>query len=291
MQYKNIPVVLVVAGKKIDYIPFIVKNLSKHCDFYLYYIVCPKKDIDRAFISTENLAQKIIIVNEELIIPGLTLNEVRKFLKLTLEGWPEHHLPGWYLQQFLKMGFSQYLPRYKYYLIWDADTLLTRAISFFDDEIILLTQGNEFHKEYFDTIKFLFNEINIQSISHISQHLLVDTNDMTSLINHLEKGGTKWWINILSSLNGKTSHQFSEYETYANFCLSTRPNSYRSINRMWFRYGKSYYDTDLPQADTTSLSRLYDFVAFEDWDSGFYRRIRSYIIVGLNKVQSIIRLK
>ena len=291
MEYRNIPVVLVVAGKKIDYIPFVVLNLSKHCDFNLFYVVCPEKDMDRARSNTAGLKQRVIIVNEVLIVPGLSLNEVRKSLKLSLPDWPEHHLPGWYFQQFLKMGFAQYLPNHEYYLIWDSDTLLTRAVSFFDGNTILLTQGNEFHKEYFDTVKTLFDKLTLQSASHISQHLMVRTEDMSKLIQYLDTTDSKWWVNILSSLNGKTPFQFSEYETYANFCLFTKPKSYRSIKRMWFRYGKSYLGRDLPQADTSTLSELYDFVAFEDWDSGFYRRIRSYLIVGLHKAQLAITRK
>jgi hypothetical protein len=285
MEQHNIPVVLVVAGIKINYISAVVLNLSKNCNFRMFYVICPEKDIDRARSNTVGLRQSVTIVNEELIIPGLTLRQVGKMLKLSLPGWPVHHLPGWYFQQFLKMGFSQYSPNHKYYLIWDVDTLVTRPISFFDDNVILLTEGNEFHKDYFDTINTLFEDIRLQPVSHISQHLMVKTEDMSNLIQHLEKPESKWWITILSSLNGKSSFQFSEYETYANFCLFKKPESYRSVKRMWLRYGKSYLGCDLPQADISSLTKLYDFVAFEGWDSGFTRRIRSYLSVGLHRVQ------
>jgi hypothetical protein len=279
MLNREIPVVLVVAGIKIDYIPFVVNNLSKHCDFDLFYVVCPEKDIIRAHLNTKALNQKIIIVDEALIVPGLSLNEVKKFLKLSLKDWPEHHLPGWYFQQFLKMGFAQYLSDHEYYLIWDSDTVPTHAISFFDGDTVLLTQGNEFHKEYFDTIKTLLDTETPLTESHISQHLMVRTADMRSLIQYLNKTDATWWIYILSSLNGKTPFQFSEYETYSNFCLSTKPNSYRSIKRMWFRYGRSYFGCDLTQADTSTLAALYDFVAFEDWDVGILRSFRSYLLV------------
>ena len=289
MLNRNIPVVLVVAGKKIDYIPFVINSLSKHCEFEQFYIVCPEKEIAKVHSNTITLNQKIIIVDEAFIVPGLSLNEVRKFLKLSLKDWPEHHLPGWYFQQFLKMGFAQYLSDHEYYLIWDSDTVPTHAISFFDGDTILLTQGNEFHKEYFDTIKTLLDTEIPLTESHISQHLMVRTEDMRSLIQYLNKTDATWWMNILSSLNGKSPCQFSEYETYANFCLSTKPKSYRSIKRMWFRYGKSYFGCDLTQADTSTLSELYDFVAFEDWDSGFHRRIRSYLTVILHNIQSLIR--
>jgi hypothetical protein len=276
---RDIPVVLVVAGKKIDYIKIVIQNLSKNCDFHCFFIICPAKDIIKAKLNTSGLTQKIVIVDEDLIVPGLTLSNVKKSLKLSLKNWPENHLAGWYFQQFLKMGFAQYFPNNKYYLLWDADTLLTRKISFFDDDKILFTQGNEYHKEYFQTFSNLFEEITKQSISHISQHLMVQTEDMLSLIQHLDSPKTTWWMNILSSLNGNTPFQFSEYETYANFCLFMKSNSYRSTKRRWLRYGRSYFGCDLTQADTSTLAQFYDFVAFEDWDVGILRTLRSYFLV------------
>jgi hypothetical protein len=287
MKNINIPVVLVVAGKKIDYIPFVINNLNLHCGFELFYIICPKIDLDRARSQVVGIVQKVIVVDEDLIVSGLNLTKVKKYLKLSLTDWPENHLPGWYFQQFLKMGFAQYAPNHPYYLIWDSDTLLTRPVSFFDGDRILLTQGNEFHSEYFNTVRILIDNLVVQSVSHISQHLMVRTDDMSKLIQLLDTEDTKWWINILSSLKGKTPFQFSEYEIYANFCLSTKNESYRSIKRMWFRYGKSYFGCELTEADTSKLSDLYDFVAFEDWDSGKLRSIRSYLIVILQRFYSI----
>jgi hypothetical protein len=287
MKYTDIPVVLVVAGKKIEYIPYVIKNLNYYCGFELFYVICPNDNLDRARSLAAGIKQQLIVIDENLIVSGLSLSEVRKYLKLSLADWPEHHLPGWYFQQFLKMGFAKYAPNHSKYLIWDSDTLLTRSISFFDGDAINLTQGNEFHKEYFETIEKLFDNITLQSVSHISQHLMVLSEDMSKLIQRLETTDAEWWVNILSSLNGKTPFQFSEYETYANFCLSTNPKAYRSIRRMWFRYGKSYFGCDLPLADTYTLSKLYDFVAFEDWDFGKLRSIRSSVIVMYQRLCSI----
>jgi hypothetical protein len=245
----------VVAGKKIDYIPFVIKNLNLHCGFELFYVICPKSDLDKVRAQSVETKQTLIVVDENLIIPNLNLDEVSKFLKSFLKDKAIHQMAGWYFQQFLKMGFAQYASTHPYYLIWDSDTLLTRPISFFENDKILLTQGNEYHSEYFQTIGILFDKINLTSKSHISQHLMVRTEDMINLIRHL---------------------QFSEYETYANYCLSTKPDSYRSIKRLWFRYGQSYFRCDLRFANISALSSFYDFVAFEDWDTGFLRTIRAF---------------
>jgi hypothetical protein len=283
-QYQDIPVVLVVAGNKIDYIPHVVKNLSEHCNFGLFYVICPSRDLDRARSHSKSIDAEVVVVDEDDVIPGLNLNEVRRHLKLSLPDWPENHLPGWYFQQFLKMGFSLYAPHHANYLIWDSDTLLIRPVDFFDGDKILLTQGNEYHKEYFNTIQVLLGDARLQSVSHISQHLMVRTRDMYELINALQLHGNIWWQNILKSLSGKTPFQFSEYEIYANYCLSTHPSSYKSIKRTWFRYGRSYFGCDLPDASSVELSKIYDFVAFEDWDSGPLKFLRAHMIVLMRRM-------
>lgn len=290
MQYSNIPVVLVVAGNKLDNIPHVIKNLSSHCGFKLFYVICPEKDLERAVTNTiKIIEEKVVVVDENLIAPGLNLNEVKRILHLSLPDWPENHLPGWYLQQFLKMGFAKYAPNHEYYLIWDSDTLLTRTISFFDEEKIMLTQGNEFNKEYFETIRLLLKVVDLQSVSHISQHLMVRTIDMIELIDALQEPNQEWWRKILASLNGKTPFQFSEYETYANYCISTKKYFYKSIKRHWFRYGMSYFGRGLQMEDAKSLSNYYDFVAFEDWDRGTLKAIRSRVLVVFRRISYLFQ--
>jgi len=118
---------------------------------------------------------------------------------------------------------------------------------------------------------------------------MVRTTDMIELIDALETPERKWWQNILSSLSGKTSFQFSEYETYANYCLAMKSECYLTTERPWFRYGMSYCGCNLTKADVKNFSGLYDFVAFEDWDSGLIRQIRSHFIVLLRRVNKLIK--
>lgn len=291
MQYSDIPVVLVVAGNKVDNIPHVVRNLLEYAGFSLFYVICPNRDVVKARSHSRAIDKaSVIVIDEEFIAHGLNLTKVKELLYLSLSNWPANHLPGWYFQQFLKIGFAKYAPNNEYYLIWDSDTLLMRPVSFFDGDKILLTQGNEFHREYFDTIRHLFKELDLQSVSHISQHMMIRTADMIELIDSLQTQDQCWWKKILSSLNGKTPFQFSEYETYANYCLATKSKSYKSIERAWFRYGKSYFGCNLTEANTKKLSKQYDFVAFEDWDSGLLRRIRSHIIVRLHMIRLILKV-
>jgi len=58
VKQRDIPVVLVVAGKKIDYISHIVQNLSSHCNFKYFYVICPRRDLDHASAQSENLLKK-----------------------------------------------------------------------------------------------------------------------------------------------------------------------------------------------------------------------------------------
>jgi hypothetical protein len=284
MVLSEIPVVLVVAGKKVDNVTFVIQALFKKCGFEKFYLICPERDIQRASQLASKINLSIEVISENLIIPGLSHKVVANRLQVSLPDWPEYHLPGWYFQQFLKIGFSLYAKKYKYYLIWDADTIPLRSLTFFEDEVILITQGNEYHKHYFKTISLLFSNLNLQSISHISQHLMVNTFDMNCMIHDLEKAGQIWWCKILESLTNKYPfQQFSEYETYATFCLSNRPHLYKSIKRSWFRYGKSYFNKELSDSRVGDLGKYYDYIAFEEWDVGFLRTLRSYFMVKIKK--------
>ena len=230
------------------------------------------------------LLRTATVINEDLVVPDLTLQGVAENLKLTLPASPKNHLAGWYYQQFLKMGFAQFKQDLTHYLIWDADTLLIKAIPFFDGNAILLTRGNEYHREYFDTINRLFPNIPIGRQSYISQHLMVRGSDMRALISDLDVCNPPWWVAILRRLKDSNPFQFSEYETYASYCLNRWPDRYKPIERSWFRYGHSYFGCQLQTANVACLADLYDFVAFEQWDSGIARILRALIMVGVKKI-------
>jgi hypothetical protein len=277
---EKIPVVLVVEGGKLNYLPAVIKNLSEHCNFENYFVICPERDIRNAQSLQYPSNVTVRVIDERLILAGLSFNEVSKKLTLSISGWSEAHLPGWYLQQFLKMAFSLKFPEYAYYLVWDADTIPIRKINFFLNGKTALTHGNEFHTPYHSTISRILPSIKRQGLSHISQHMMVKSTHMRELIDLIQEGDTCWWELILEKIGVDSPQQFSEYETYASYCLDMHEDKYISIERPWFRYGKAYFNSELNSASPTKLSRIYDYVAFENWDTPtFARRIRARILV------------
>lgn len=96
-------------------------------------------------------ARRMEVVDENVLLPGLSFFRIKSLLKQSgnVDG-----RPGWYLQQFIKMGFalSDYSQN-QYYLSWDADTIPLRKLDFFVDGKVMFAMKKEFHKPYFDTIK------------------------------------------------------------------------------------------------------------------------------------------
>jgi hypothetical protein len=274
----------VVAASKIHDVPAVIDSIKRHSDFNTFYIVCPPGAVHEAEKLLLNNSYEVLVVDEELVIPGLNAAVVSDNIPLRVPGSQSRRLGCWYYQQFLKMGFSTFLADAEYYLIWDTDTLLTQRISFYKHERVLLTASHEYHRDYFKTIRKLLPRTAIPNKSHISQHALVRTNDMGALLDELSAHGVPWWKYVLSTMTGKSPQQFSEYETYAAYCLSRWPERYQSLRRRWFRSGTAYFGTNWRSADISALAGLYDYIAFEGWDTGARRRRRSRVRVVKDRI-------
>jgi hypothetical protein len=275
MSNDEIPVLLVVKGKAINGLNRVVKHLSELCQFKIFYVVCPERDVAWAGHVLNGLNADVHILFENKINDDLTTQTVRASLARLGGCFQVDKTTGWYYQQFLKMEFSRYISGFENYLIWDADTLLLKRIDFFEEKKIMITTGREFHRPYFRTIENLLNGESVSAISHISQHLMVNTKHMLDLLRVLEKPSMKWWEGVIDSFNDRDLQQFSEYETYSSYCLSRFPMLYKSVDRDWFRYGRSLTGSPLETADVLRLQGLYDFVAFEDWDDGWIKNFRA----------------
>ena len=287
MKNNLIPVLLVVAGEKIHGIKRVITELHDVLGFEDFFVVCPSRDAVIAQRVVTDISVSVNVLNESALFPDFSYESIKHALPVNVLNSGVNNIAGWYYQQFLKMAFSNFIET-EYYLIWDADTLPLRNFSFGHGGVHYLTQGNEYHCEYFATINRLFQSDFSSETSHISQHLLVKTKHMRQLISDLERPAMMWWQTVLGNLNGETPFQFSEYETYASYCLKYFPDEYRSIHRPWFRYGNSYTCTSLEMANVNSLVKLYDFVAFEHWDHGVLRAARAHAIVFLQRIKILI---
>ncbi len=284
---ETLEVIFVVAGDRIKNLPTIILSVITYLGCKNFTVICPSRDIERASEVLHGI--KCNIISENIILSDCSVNVIAEKIPILFPKKNLHNYPAWYYQQFLKMAYSFHDFPSDYYLILDADTVILRSFDLFAQNAILLTKGREYHKQYFDTIRKLFDgSVEEQLTSHISQHMLVNKADMRAMLGELNLNSLRWWEYILSSLNPSDFQQFSEYETYSSYCLSKWPERYRSVERPWFRYGRSLLRNDMKNSDFSSLSKHYDFVAFEEWDIGIRNWVRSWIIFIGDRVKSLI---
>lgn len=96
----------------IDFLPkvicYIRKNLS---DADIIYIITSKSNFKK-LNTVLNLGNNLRVIDEDALVEGMSFLSLRK----VLEPFGAERRTGWYLQQFLKMGFSLSKWCNKYYL-------------------------------------------------------------------------------------------------------------------------------------------------------------------------------
>ena len=137
-------------------IPLILKNYLNFKNFYnqiTIYIICPSNEL--------NFFKDVLNYKEFQIIPEdhiISLNDFEKIFlqyseKINYKSEFKSRL-NWYYQQILKLSFmfNFFNEKRKNLIIWDADTIILKKISFFEkDKSINYGTFNEFHKQYYIT--------------------------------------------------------------------------------------------------------------------------------------------
>lgn len=261
-----IDIVTVCAGKDLENIATCIHSLNKNLKVGTIYVITNN-------INAVPPIDNVVSIDENDIISKQAVDELKK-IKFP---YSEKRF-GWYFQQFLKMEFS----RSKYckndYLIWDADTILLKNISFINDNKILFTSGEEkLNSHYVDTYKKLLKIEQHFSFSLISQHLFVNKNVMIEMLNKIENLHHFYFADaILKNINGDSYSLFSEYETYINYFANTRTN-YQLIKRSWFRNAASICKFG---SSLEKISRTFpdcDYVAMEKFDTTLKGKIKGLI--------------
>lgn len=171
---------------------------------------------------------RVRLVDENRVVPGVTFLSVKALLS-------NHGLTvrrtGWFLQQFIKLGFalSEYCDT-DYYLSWDADTLPLRKIEFFtSDGKPIFTKKKEHNQAYFDTLSKILELGEYADFSYIAEHMMFNKNVMTEMLGDIKKSpiyGDSWYEKIINATDSANVNSFSEFETYGNFCLNHYPDMY-----------------------------------------------------------------
>lgn len=221
------------------------------------------------------LNKEVRVVPEDEFITGMTLTELRKL--------PVSHFPsaaGWYFQQLLKLQFAFVDPAEDYYLIWDADTVPLRPMTFFDPSgRMLLTKTTEYHPPYFETYRRILGEEPNREYSFITQHMLIQKSIAREMLDRIEqhvKGDGNWAWKIIRSLPQTGDNLFSEYETYGHYVKNHYPERVAIVERSWSRDYNLKLTRGLPsESGIQTLARDLDYMAFEKPSKGWSRFLKS----------------
>lgn len=249
----------------------IVKKVVKYCRMYL------QEEYESIFLITKrenkiffnNLWMKqnhITLIDEDSMIDSLSFSKVKEYLELHFQKGINIYT-GWYLQQFLKMGFALTPYAGKEYLIWDSDTIPLRKLDFKEKEKYLFTVKTENHIPYFNTMQQLFGFGKLYDRSFIAEHMPINTQIMLELIKRIEESkipGTYWFEKIINATSGSDEQAFSEFETYGNYCMKYHPQIFKTRPLITMRTAGLLYGRGVTNKQLKLLSRMeFDTASFE----------------------------
>lgn len=182
---------------------------------------------------------------------------------------------GWYLQQFIKLSALAKTSADGLSLIWDADTVPLKELTFKKHGKVLFYKSNEYHSPYFSVIHALLGLDRAGDFSFVAQCIPCKGDWFQEFIKLIEYNTSKnWKEGILDHINLGEGSGFSEYETLGTFIQNKYPEQISILNNRWCRRGNgligSVHNLRLFE---NALNKRYDFISFEGWDEA-YSRIR-----------------
>lgn len=274
MSLKNISAVMVAERSIINIINHSIYGLIHKSNVNKIYVVVPSKDLEifRKKISYKNT----YVVCEDDLISIKNQNKIKKKLGRKI------HMYGWYLQQFLKFEFINYIED-ESYLIWDADTVLLKDWNF-NKDILEIIPARENHKPYFTTLKKVTGISKQVNYSFISQFIVINRGDLNNLIKLINnKRQDIWYLNIIDALEKLKDNEFSEYETYGNYFAYIKPRLISLKKIKWFRYGAAIISLKtLSSCNSDFLEKKfngYQYVAFERHNYSLIKKFLFHVMV------------
>jgi len=261
--------------------------------------VCEKKDIAAWAVAAPNILKFVPATRFEVIVPDRQVAEFRERTPSSIEvvcestylggislEWCEARMPhwakaraGWYLQQLIKIAaLSTGIPG-ETNLIWDADTVPLKPLSFFNKsgrlEYYKTRDKPDCHPHYFETIKKLTGDDRISNHGFISQSFPARVEwvrEYQRTIENLHK--LPWFEAIMANIDHtKGGCGYSEYESLGNFFCKNWPSAIEFGDGKYFREGTRLIGRpmDLYNPKWASLSEWIDYIAFEQYQTGSYR--------------------
>lgn len=127
---------------------------------------------------------------------------------------------GWLFQQLLKFAGKNISDK-DYYLVIDADYIMSSPRAFIKNNRMIFDMSDEYHTPYHDTYIRLINEAPLSPISFVSHHMLFSQKILEELKEDIERINKKpWYEAIIEKSDRNNVSGFSEYETYGNYALA-----------------------------------------------------------------------
>ena len=190
------------------------------------------------------LGRSVSILNENTMIPDMTLAALHQ-----LPGEPFPKGARRYYQQLIKYSVSFHQPKVPYYLIWDADTIPLRPLSFFSSEgKALLADSDESHIPYRESYQRLCLEEPPSGLkSFIAQHMMMKNaivHEMLTKIDAHSLGKNSWAWKLMRALPSKGLNLFSEYETYGWYSSMHYPATLAKLARLSAFFGHTSFEAN-----------------------------------------------
>ena len=247
-------VIISVGVKDVFIVRKVVKYVAKNISPNNIYLITNRrffKFYSSSFISSYH----VTLLDESRLVEGMNIQHV---CQLVNQHFVNGMRGGWYFQQFLKMAFALSPYAGSHYLIWDADTIPTSSISFFDEDgKMLIAQKEEYNPPYFETMNRLIGMGKSVEFSFIAEHMMIKTIYMRELLNKISEStvnGTVWYEKIINATNPNTGLAFSEFETYGTYVWNTHPAdfAFRSLHTMrkaGFLFGRAMTTREIDYFD------------------------------------------
>lgn len=256
-------VIIPVAGKDVKFVSRVVKYI-RQCfdDADNVYIITNVRYINK-IINLLRQYEKCIVLDENVLIPGLTFDRLTKLLRSHKEGLST----GWFFQQFLKLGFAETKYAGEYYLTWDADTLPLSHIKFFDEGHPYFTRKYEYNENYFTTIERILGMRKKNDFSFIAEHMMFNSRIVKQMLCEIERSfidGNNWYEKVINAGNYESVlPTFSEFETYGTYVMYNYPNLYYTRQLNTFRCGGYIQGYNITDAKLQEISFDTDTISFE----------------------------
>jgi hypothetical protein len=230
-----IDIIIPVIDKDLDVLPYVISSAYKHVRHPIgnVFIVAPNSEA----IKAEVAKTKAVFIDES------TVCDIKKDdINYVVNGKDRS---GWIYQQLLKYNFTK-VAQYENYLVIDADTFFVKDVCFEARGKFYLDFSDEYHNPYYQAFEILTGLKHRAGVSFVAHYMFFNKVKVEAVKKQIEKHTGKTLLNAIKELKLEIDDQsaFSEYETYANYCIQTNPGLYTT--RYWFN--KSYSKKQLGNA-------------------------------------------